>query len=804
MTASDFQSHSPEKAHTTRGSETTTRARVWKSARISLRTKLVMAFVFVSIVPLGLLTYLNDRASRAALTEAADHALVATAEETATSLDDFFNVNLDTISAEAQLSALAEYLSLPAEQRPGSVEEAAVVTILRAVSRRDTANISSYAVLDLQGRNIVDTFALDTGTDEYGYDYFQVPLETGEAYVSPVLLGELTGQSYIYFSSPVRSANGEIIGVLRASYNAGVLQQIISQHNDLAGPESFGVVFDENHIYLAHGTAPRMIFKSVAALEPARVAELQASRRLPDLPAASLSIDLSDLDQQLSSAVGQRLFVAENVAVGDRLNQMAVTTMQTQPWLVAFFQPQDVFLAPIETQSRTGLLLAVVVAGVVAVVAVGMGQLLAGPVTRLTAVVSRIIDGDLTAQAPVESGDEIGALAATFNRMTAQLRSLITGLEQQVANRTRDLERRAVHLQAAAEIGKTATSSHNLEELLSQVTHLISERFGFYHVGVFFLDDAGEYAVLRAANSEGGQRMLARGHKLPVGQQGIVGYATGMREPRIALDVGADVVYFDNPDMPDTRSEIALPLMAGGRVLGALDVQSIEEAAFTREDVEVLQMLADQVAVAIDNARLFTELQQALEAERRAYGELSHHAWGDLLRARPELGFRSDERGVSSAVDVWRPEMEQALRQGQTVQISTPNSPLPEGQSRQIANPLAVPIKVRGRVVGVLDTHKSDETGHWTPEDIAILEQLTDQLGVALESARLYQDVQRGAVRERLTHEITDQMRRATSVDGIVQTAVDALFSVMGTSRAFVQLEDVNPEEDGGENGHQR
>jgi GAF domain-containing protein len=111
---------------------------------------------------------------------------------------------------------------------------------------------------------------------------------------------------------------------------------------------------------------------------------------------------------------------------------------------------------------------------------------------------------------------------------------------------------------------------------------------------------------------------------------------------------------------------------------------------------------------------------------------------------------------------------------------------------------------VRGRVVGVLDTHKSDETGHWTPEDIAILEQLTDQLGVALESARLYQDVQRGAVRERLTHEITDQMRRATSVDGIVQTAVDALFSVMGTSRAFVQLEDVNPEEDGGENGHQR
>jgi GAF domain-containing protein/HAMP domain-containing protein len=781
-----------------------TRARVWQFVNFTLRTKLIIAFLIVSVVPLGLLSYLNDRTSRVALMNAANYALAATAAETAASLDDFFKANLDAISAEAQLSALVEYLSLPAEQRPGSAEEAAVVTILRAVSRRDTANISSYAVLDLQGQNIVDTYAPDTGTDEHSYDYFRVPLETGEAYASPVLLGELAGQSYIYFSSPVRSANGEIIGVLRASYNAGILQRLVSQHNDLVGPDSFGVVFDENHIHLAHGTAPKTIFKSVAPLEPDSVTELQASRRLPNLPAASLSTNLPDLDQKLSSAADQPFFMAEGVATGNRLNQVTVTTMQTQPWLVAFFQPQDVFLAPIKAQSRTGLLLAVVVAGAVVVAAVGVARLLAGPVTRLTAVVGQIIDGDLRAQAPVESGDEIGTLAATFNRMTAQLQSLITGLEQQVAKRTRDLERRAVHLQAAAEIGQTATSSHNLDELLSQVTHLISERFGFYHVGVFFLDDAGEYAVLRAANSEGGQRMLARGHKLPVGQQGIVGYATGMREPRIALDVGADVVYFDNPDMPDTRSEIALPLIAGGRVLGALDVQSIEEAAFTREDVEVLQMLADQVAVAIENARLFTELQQALEAERRAYGELSHHAWGELLRARPELGFRSDERGVSRAVDVWRPEMEHALRQGQTVQISTPNSPPPEGQARQISNPLAVPIKVRGQVVGVLDTHKSDETGQWTQEEIAILEQLTEQLGVALESARLYQDVQRGAVRERLTHEITDQMRRATSVDGIVQTAVDALFSVMGTSRAFVQLEDVNPEEDSGENGQQR
>ena len=253
-------------------------------------------------------------------------------------------------------------------------------------------------------------------------------------------------------------------------------------------------------------------------------------------------------------------------------------------------------------------------------------------------------------------------------------------------------------------------------------------------------------------------------------------YVTSRGESRTALDVGADATIFDNPDLPDTRSEIVLPLRARGKIIGALDAQSTEPEAFSDENVIVLQTLADQIAMAISNAQLFQQVQESLEAERLAYGELGHEAWRELLRTRPALGFVRDERGISPVGDLWRPEMKTVLRTGRTV------------AGKDGAASLAQPIKVRGRVIGVIDAHKPNDADEWTPEQITMLETLTEQLGVALESARLYQDTQRRAARERLTREITDKMRRATDVDGIVQTVVDELFNVLGASRTFVRL----------------
>jgi len=389
----------------------------------------------------------------------------------------------------------------------------------------------------------------------------------------------------------------------------------------------------------------------------------------------------------------------------------------------------------------------------------------------------------------------VRGIAEGFERARRNAQALAESNRELQASRdtlqaqARDLTRRTRYLEATAEIARDAASVLDPQKLLSRCVTLVSERFGFYHAGIFLLDPASEWAVLQAASSEGGQRMLARGHRLRVGKEGMVGYVTGQGQPRIALDVGDDAVFFENPDLPETRSEIALPLQARGEIIGALDVQSVEPEAFTEEDVAVLQTLADQVGVAISNARLFQQAEESLAAERRAYGELSGKSWKELLHTQPDLGFIRDGRGILPAGDVWRPAMEVALRTGQAA------------LRNDSATSLAMPVKVRGQVIGVIDAHKPDGAGAWTTEEITLLRTLSDQLGVALESARLYQDAQRRAARDRLTGEITDRMRRTPNMDELMKTTIQELSAVLGTSRIFVQLSTLpDPAEAGAKN----
>ena len=195
-----------------------------------------------------------------------------------------------------------------------------------------------------------------------------------------------------------------------------------------------------------------------------------------------------------------------------------------------------------------------------------------------------------------------------------------------MAQRTADLTRRTTELEAAAQVARGAAAIRDSEQLLKETVHLISDRFGFYHAGIFLLDEARQYAVLRAASSESGGHMLARRHKLKVGEEGIVGYAAGTGEPHIALDVGEDAAFFNNPDLPLTRSEMAVPLKVHDQMIGVLDVQSTEPAAFSEEDVAILQALSDQVALAIENARLFEQSQRALQDLDTLYGRRARKA----------------------------------------------------------------------------------------------------------------------------------------------------------------------------------
>lgn len=380
----------------------------------------------------------------------------------------------------------------------------------------------------------------------------------------------------------------------------------------------------------------------------------------------------------------------------------------------------------------------------------------------------------------------LGALLLTalyflIPRLTAALaqsRRLVKALDEShhtLREQTEGLEaahkmlaERKKALEAIAELARDASSASDQQDPLNRVVKLVSERFGFYHAGIFLLNPSREWAVLQAASSEGGQRMLERSHRLRVGQEGMVGYVAYHGKPRIALDVGTEATFFNNQDLPETRSEITLPLRVRNEVIGTLDVQSTEAEAFKDDDIAILQAIADQVAMVISNVRLFKAVQESLEAERRAYSDLSHKAWSELLRERQALGFRCDENGVSR------------VKGGQL------GSKLEKARTQSL--PLTIPIRIRGQTLGTFEAIKPNGA-EWTHEEMETALALVEQLNTALDSARLYQETRRRAERERLAGEITAKLRATNDPQVILQTAIQELRQALGAARTQALLD---------------
>ncbi|MBC7878443.1 MAG: GAF domain-containing protein [Anaerolineales bacterium] len=410
--------------------------------------------------------------------------------------------------------------------------------------------------------------------------------------------------------------------------------------------------------------------------------------------------------------------------------------------------------------------------------AITISRSISRPILQLTNSAEQIIGGNLQTQAVVESKDEIGKLASSFNDMTSRLRNLIADFESRVLDRTQSLDKRNAQLQAVADVGRSITSYRNLLDLLQQTTYLIHERFGYYHIGIFLLDDRKQYAILTAANSEGGRRMLERKHQLKVGETGIVGYVIEYAKARIALDVGKDAVYFDNPDLPETRSEMALPLVAGGQILGALDVQSTESQAFSDEDSAILQILAEQLAIAIQNANLFTEIEKTLEASRIGYGEVSREAWSKILRNQPRVGFiATPPATLQTYSQTLEPTLAKAFETGDLILASDNLT-------------ISLPIKVRGQAIGAIRLKKTEIAEAWTQEETNLAIALSDQLSGALESARLYQESQQRVARESLVSDISARITSISRVDNIVRETVQELGQALGNASVTFQLLD--------------
>ena len=414
------------------------------------------------------------------------------------------------------------------------------------------------------------------------------------------------------------------------------------------------------------------------------------------------------------------------------------------------------------------------------------------PVKKLSETAFAVSEGDLSIQAPIESKDELGYLAENFNRMTMQLKESISSLEDRVTDRTADLERRSNQLKAAALVSKEAAGIRDIHQLMNQTVQLISNYFKFYHAGLFILDDVHEYAVLEAANSEGGQRMLARGHKLRVGQVGIVGYVADVGVPRIALNVGEDAIYFNNPELPLTRSEMALPLKARGQVIGVLDVQSIEESAFSDEDIETLQVLADQVALALDNARLIKESRDALEELRNLYGQRTRQAWKERLE-KGVLSYRFSRTGVTSGSGLSTPENSPDI--DGVLELNEPV--IRDDQQHE----MLVPIILRDQVLGSLVLRRDKDQKPWSKRDTQLVKDLITQVLPALENARLLEEIQNRAQTETLIGQVSGKIQSSLDLETVLKTAVQEIGLVVNASR--VQIRMAKGEEDAQEGSEQ-
>ncbi|OQY45455.1 MAG: hypothetical protein B6242_10305 [Anaerolineaceae bacterium 4572_78] len=696
----------------------------------SLRIKMFIGFFFITLVFILFALYFYNQ-NRSSLIKAENQALLTVATQTAERIDNFILNNLIDINSHATLPSIVTYLNLQPNERNGSPQEVIVLQTLESLATyTEHAGIISYAILDAQGKNVIDT--LNVGQNESGQDYFRKPIETGEPYVSDVTIVESLDGGYIYFSSPVYNESHEMIGVLRMQSDITAIQDLVHQSHGIMGEKSFAFLLNKDYIFLSADEQKNLLFKSIK-----------------DLPT-----DFSSFVLGLENADKQPFFIAKANDIENTMSQMAVAKLNTRSWFVVFSQSQDVFLTAVQDESQSSITVSLLIIGVVILLAVMITQFIVNPIARLTTSIQNVVHNNFTGQIFVETKDEIGKIANTFNQMIVRTNEHISSLESKLKERIADL-------QISLEVGQRASAIKDLDQLFLTVTELIHKRFDLYSTKIFLIDDDQESLVLKAkaGNTNEAYQLIS------IDDDFMVNHVIAKRDPIVVSDTTQSNLYKDTQLLPDIRSQLAIPLIVQREIIGVLDMCSTLVNDFNEDNLPGFEAMATQLAISIDSAKQWSLNQEAQQQLREVIKRFTLEGWADRLASSSQKGRLSFTYNPND-----RAPTETDLAQMYNAQHES-----------------AVPISVQSENIGHVAIVK-DNNDKLSQDERTLLETVTKQLAQKVENLRLFEQTQQRAAREQLAREIADRMHDTPDVGAIIQTSLTELAKALKVSQIYVTL----------------
>jgi GAF domain-containing protein/HAMP domain-containing protein len=606
-------------------------------------------------------------------------------------------------------------------------------------------------LLDVQDQELVKVSRISQAAAEQLMGRLESDLFTqvrqGNRYISSVYIDELTSEPLVTMAVPATDNFGDFQGTLLAEVNLKFMWDLVDRLE--IGQTGQAYVVDRRGNLIAFKDSARVL----------KGENLSHLKKVGEYINSTASVD--ETGAGLSEGIDGTSIVGTYVPLG------------TPDWAV-------VTELPVSEAYKGVIRGAVISVGVILVMAVLAGLIgvyvarrLAVPLLNLTETVTQITEGELDLEATVEGPTEVTHLAGAFNSMTAQLRELIGTLEQRVVGRTQRLE-------MLATLSERLTAILDFEQLLTELVNQVKERFDYYHAHVYILDESRQDLVMAAGAGQAGAEMKAQGHHIPLNAStSLVARAARSSEIVWVDDVREAEDWLPNPLLPDTYAEMAVPIILEGQMVGVLDVQEDEIAGLDEGDANLLRSLANQVAVAIRNARLFAEARAAQELYLEQSWEKTRiaPASGQYLYVRPGATLL-DETKRQAMTEARR----QALAQSRPAVVA-PNDGSSEGKS------LVAPINLRDKTIGVLQLHAAsggDQT--WSKDDLALVEAVVDQLVQTADNLRLFEETRERAGREQTIREITDKLRAAPNLDALLETAARELGQRLGVRHTVLEL----------------